>query len=133
MMNIITYQSTNPHDVDYTWLAYIILPNGQFWNVRFNGATEDIARSRVAKLWEKESNKVLARLQANPMPTDDHLFIKSAEPSSDSAQDEKRTSELGRGAHFIGKIWMRHPTEGSKRVALTEITMYEGRGYVRGR
>ena len=37
----------------------------------------------------------------------------------------------GRGKHFAGKVWMRHPAEGLKRVALTEIALYEKNGYHR--
>lgn len=58
-MNVVTYNSVNQLNPDYKWLAYIVLPNGEFWNVRFNGATEEIARSKALALWEKEKDKVL--------------------------------------------------------------------------
>jgi hypothetical protein len=37
---------------------------------------------------------------------------------------------IGRGHHFAGKVWMRNG-ETLKRVALTEIALYEKNGYYR--
>ena len=118
MTNVATYQNiSNNVSEDQRWLAYIILPTGDFWHVRFNGATEEIARSRAIALWTKENAKW------------ERLGLNKAEDDVDPWASE---APSGRGHHFAGKVWMRNG-ETLKRVALTEIALYEKNGFVRGK
>lgn len=114
-------------------LAYIVLPNGEYWGVRFNGATEEIARTKAVSLWNREQG----RFRLNQKPTNNKSFVKSAQPSSDGPQDGNSMpidpwASL-KQHHRAGKVWMRHKESRDLiSIPLTEITMYEQRGYERG-
>ena len=139
MTNVATYQNiSNNVSEDHRWLAYIVLPTGDFWHVRFNGPTEEIAREKAIALWTKENAK-WNRLGLVPglLAREDDDVIESFD--SDDAKtvmnavvvDPWTKEPVGRGHHFAGKVWMRHATDGLKRVALTEIALYEKNGYYR--
>lgn len=123
MTNVATYKNigTNVSE-DQQYLAYIILPSGDFWHVRFNGATEEIAKAKAIALWTKENAK-WDRLGLNKSNDED------SEPIATQADP---WASDGRGKHFAGKVWMRNG-ETLKRVALTEIALYEKNGFVRGK
>lgn len=57
MIKILTYQNLNGEIGDHAFLAYIVLANGRFDCVRFNGATEEIARARALAFAEKEQKE----------------------------------------------------------------------------
>ena len=121
MTNVATYQNiSNNVSEDQRWLAYIVLPTGDFWHVRFNGATEEVAREKAIALWTKENAK-WERLGLNTL---------APEEEDDGHVDPWSVPASGRGHHFAGKVWMRN-AEGLKRVALTEIALYEKNGYWR--
>ncbi len=110
--DVVTYHSENCARTELAWVAYVVLPNGEYWGVRFNGATEEIARTKAIATWnaEREKYKKLEPLVTN---------------SWDSVPEQKQH-------HFANKIWMRHKQDRTLvRVLLTEITMYEGKGYIR--
>ncbi|SRR5216684_24529 len=121
MIDIVTYQSQSCQREDLEWLAYIVLPNGEYWGVRFNGATEEIARLKAMARWNKEREKNkhhdLVPALLNKQQENDHWAALIAAPSH----------------HFTGKIWMRNAEGELKRIALTEIEMYEKNGYRRSR
>ena len=133
MTNVATYQNiSNNVSEDQRWLAYIVLPSGDFWHVRFNGPTEEIARSKAIALWTKENAK-WERLGLNKSEPEDIEPIQ-ADPWLDSQYGYDQATvqaPSGRGHHFAGKVWMRHATDGLKRVTLTEIALYEKNGYYR--
>lgn len=108
-------------------LAFIVLPNGEYWGVRFSGATEEMARTKAISLWTSEQQKV------NSQPLDKSPCADPwADVGGDNLSDKKFTSDLGRGSHLRGKTWMRHEeTRKLIAVSLTEITMYEKQGYYR--
>ena len=56
-MDTVTYHSTNAKP-DSVWMAYVIMPNGQRWNVPSYGATEKEAVDKIVALWESERAKV---------------------------------------------------------------------------
>lgn len=130
-MQIATYKISNSvesFDVP-DWLAFIVLPNGKLWDVRFSGATEEEAKLKAIELWESE------RVKAGLIPNDPAYssFVDPWSEVSSSSKPEKLTSGLGRGSHLRGKTWMRHKeTRDLIAVPLTEITLYESRGYERG-
>ena len=147
MTNVATYQNiSNNVSEDQRWLAYIVLPTGDFWHVRFNGPTEEIARSKAIALWTKETAK-WERLGLNTTVHGDAAIMNDDggpaydvfDPICDDAKtvmnavvvDPWTKEPVGRGHHFAGKVWMRHATDGLKRVALTEIALYEKNGYYR--
>lgn len=126
MTNVATYQNiSNNVSKNQRWLAYVVLPSGDFWHVRFNGSTEEIAKAKAIALWTKENAK-WDRLGLNKSDPEDELIAwESGKISTDPWASD------GRGHHFAGKVWMRHETEGLKRVALTEIALYEKNGFYR--
>ena len=126
MTNVATYQNiSNNVSEDQRWLAYIVLPTGDFWHVRFNGPTEEIARSKAIALWTKENAKWdRLKLNANSEPEPEELVA--------AGHSAGHSASVGRGKHFAGKVWMRN-ADGLKRVALTEIALYEKNGFVRGK
>src|SRR5216684_3520835 len=117
-MEIITYQTSNNVNPDMEWLAYIVLPNGEYWGVRFNGPTEEIARNKAIALWNKEREK-----------NERHGLV-PALLNKQQEIDPWAVPSYGLH-HFAGKVWMRSAEGELKRVALTEIGMYEKNGYHR--
>jgi hypothetical protein len=120
--DIVTYKSDNAARDDMVYLAYVVLPNGEYWNVRFNGPTEEIAKSKAIALWNKENAKW------------ERLGLNKSEPEEEESEPVATQADpwasVGRGKHFAGTVWMRN-AEGLKRVALTEIALYEKNGYHR--
>lgn len=112
-MHIETYKCCNPIvNAELAWLAYIVLPNGDYWGVRFNGVTEEIAKAKAIATWQHEQEK-----------------WKALEPLAD---DPWQTT-ADKQHHLAGLVWMIHKdTREKKRVKLTEITMYEKQGFERG-
>ncbi len=122
-IEIITYKVHNGSvKPGFEWTAYVVLPNGEYWGVRFNGSTEELARSKAIALWTKERSRY---------EKDDLLDKPSAELGLGIAVPTDPWSD-NRGKHFAGKVWMRNG-ETLKRVALTEIALYEKNGFVRGK
>jgi hypothetical protein len=105
MTNIVTYHSLNAKSSEQ-WLAYVVLPDGNQWLVRFTGETEEIAKAKAVRLYESECSK---------RPTDlDEDFVD------------------GRGQHFKGKAWLIHKITREKiRVPLEQVDEYLGE-YERG-
>ena len=121
MTNVATYQNISDNvPENMRFLAFVVLPNGEYWGVRFSGATEEIAKTKAIALWTKENAKWDMQ----------HRSIDDIEEYEDVPANPLVTPS-GRGKHFAGKVWMRHATEGLKRVALTEIALYEKNGYFR--
>lgn len=109
--NVVTYRSENAAREELVWAAFVVLPNGDYWGVRFNGRTEAEAIDRAIQLWNNEKAKWSKR-----------------QPENDPWADVKAEQH-----HLANKVWMIHSeTREKKRVALTEISLYEKNGYVRG-
>ena len=136
MTNVATYYNISDNvPEDQHFFAYIILPSGDFWHVRFNGSTEEVAREKAISRWTKENAK-WERLGLNKAPDIIENYKHDDEVPLDGeplATKDPWAVPSGRGHHFAGKVWMRHATEGLKRVALTEIALYEKNGFVRGK
>lgn len=134
-----SYGGTVGFNADMIYLAYIVLPNGDYWGVRFNGATEEIARTKAISTWNKEKHKWNKIEPEKDWLThsSDEVGLANADPWLDiRAQQRQECMEEGpvfkdKQHHLAGKVWMRHDVEGLKRVAMTEITMYEKQGYYR--
>lgn len=109
MVATITYHSINANPSE-CWMAYVVLPNGKRWDVQSLAATEEVAIEKLVKLYESE-------------------IVKYAK--CDVSHDEPVTS--GRGAHFVGKVWMIHSfTRNKIRVDASEVEKYEAEGYIKG-
>lgn len=112
----ITYYSSNAKP-ELAWMAYIVMPNGKLWMVPSFGATEDDAVRKIVALWESERAKVIV---GDP-------WANVNQPRANVAQEYNDKQH-----HRAGKIWMRHKeTRELVSIPLTEITMYEGKGYER--
>lgn len=69
------------------WIAYVVLPNGEYWGVRFEGQTEAIAKDKAIGLWESELAKYTKLDKSDP-------------------DIEAKSSGAGRGHHLAGKLWV---------------------------
>ena len=108
MVEVVTYKLASGNAV-WQWLAFVILPNGKLWDVRFSGATEEEARQKALDLWNAEYAKIRQE-QIDPW-----------------------ASEAQKQHHFVNTIWVIHKdTREKKRIPLTEINMYEKNGWERG-
>lgn len=95
------------------WIAYVVLSDGKLWGVYATGATDEAAKSKIGALWGNEQ----AKFKTQSSSWDD-----IAEPKSSNGKEH----------HFANKVWMRHKEDRTLvRVPLTEITMYEQRGFKR--
>lgn len=111
MTKIAVYRNCGDNGPDIDYVAYVVLPDGNYWGVRFNGSTEDDVKQKAIALWNAERAKWLKR---------DGV----ADPWADVKAEQH---------HLANKVWMIHnETREKKRVALTEITLYEKNGYVCG-
>lgn len=109
--HFITYQSTNA-PTNETWCAYLTK-----FKVFCFGATEQAAKDRAESFYRQ--------MQAKAAVQD------KSEASDLNAGKLPETGSKGRGHGNTGTVWMRHKEQGLVRVPLTEITMYEGKGYYR--
>lgn len=115
MTSIVTYHSTNAKPNE-AWLAYVVLPSGEQWLVRFAASTEAAAAEAAKARWESEQKRY-----APVSAVYDDSFAKDAAIIN------------GRGAHFAGKLWVIHQTTRElKRIDPSELDSHLGAGYVRG-
>lgn len=99
-MNIVTYEAKSAGiKPEHSWVAYIVLPNGDYLGIMFRDYTETGAVAKATAFWEEESKK----RYISAMADDDEADVKSIVYSQ-------------RGKHAAGKVWMRHKEHGLKRV-----------------
>lgn len=87
MVDTVTYSSDNAPSKE-KWMAYVVLPNGSLWMVRFTGETEQIAKDKAIRLYESERAKVPAQ------PINESAPVNNGWPSAPS------------GHHLAGKRWI---------------------------
>lgn len=110
MVDVVAYHNPN---LLPAWIAYIVLPNGEYWGVRFEGSTKRIATTKALRLWESERAKY-AKLDSSP-------------------NESVKPMQSSRGHHFAGKVWViNRATHDLKRVGQDELAAYEANGYVCG-
>jgi len=101
--NVVTY--SNP-DATPKCVGYIVLQDGNFWGVRFEGETPEVVRVKALLVWAQEQDKW---------------------------QKLDRVESVKSEHHFAGKVWMiNRTTHDLKRVGQGEVAGYEANGYVRG-
>jgi hypothetical protein len=108
MPEVITYHvaSGNPKP-GFEWTAYVVLPNGEYWGVRFNGSTEELVKSKAVALWTKEQER----------------FKRFAD--EDEEEIDVSVKVDGRGRHFAGKAWLIHKITREKiRVPKEQVSQY---------
>jgi hypothetical protein len=111
MIDVVVYHSTNSKP-DEAYLAFVVLPDGNQWLVRFTGQTAAIAEDKARRLYEAERAKFAARNQMH----EDDAEVDVAKPAAD-----------GRGHHFAGKAWMIHRVTRVKiRVPKADVASYLG-------
>src|SRR5690349_2755854 len=112
MTNVVTYFSQNAKPAEQ-WLAYVVLPDGNQWLVRFTGETEEIAKGKAIRLYESERNRLVIE---KPMRHDDSM--------TKDEEDEDITTDR-RGQHFKGKAWLIHKVTRQKiRVPVEQVDEY---------
>ena|ERR1700761_4810970 len=108
----------------WQFIAFVVLPSGKLWDVRFSGATEAEAVQKAVTLWNSEKARIESRSEIVV------CGITHSAPAPDPWADVPSAS--GRGSKFVGTVWMKNKTTNErKRVPLTEISMYEKNGFVR--
>lgn len=119
MTNIVTYHSINAKPNE-AWLAYVVLPSGEQWLVRFAASTEAAAIEAAKARWEHEKK----RYSRHNEIVDDAVKV----PAFADCQ-----APSGRGAHFAGKLWVIHQTTRElKRIDPSELDSHLAGGYIRG-
>jgi len=122
MTEVVTYYSANAKPKE-RWLAYAILPDGNQWQVRFTGETEEVAKSKAIRLYEAE----LAKYAGG-----EHKPVEQKPSDGWSAGANPWPVSQGRGAHFAGKAWLIHKETRQKiRVPVEQVEQYLGE-YERG-
>lgn len=107
------------------WIAYVVLSDGKLWGVYATGATEEAARVKISTLWESEQ----AKFKTQSSSWDD---VPNNRAPEYNAWNEAKAGVKKQEHHFSNKVWMRHKEDRTLvRVPLTEIMMYEGKGYER--
>lgn len=120
-MNIITYHSATAKP-EWSWVAYIELPNGEYLGIMFRDYTEDGVKAKAEQFWEAESKRRIHQ------PIEDRI---NEQVDRDEAEVKAITGP-GRGTHFAGKVWMVNKTLGQKRRVLPSEIATLGEGWVRG-
>ena len=110
MIEAVTYHSTNAKP-DSVWMAYVIMPNGQRWNVPSYGSTEKEAVDKIVVLWESERAKL--KLSQNGSLNDPAAF-------SASGQDGSSDGQSSRGLK-PGMVWVINKTTREKKVVTPEV------------
>lgn len=122
-LTFITYHSHNAKP-DEAWIAYVILPDGSNWGVRFTGATEADATLRARTLYEREKSRMSAMNYG-----DYGKVVDNNEPVKPSGWP---MPSVGKGAVFAGKVWMKNfVTNERARVDPSQLAEYEAKGYVK--
>jgi hypothetical protein len=112
---VVTYYSSNAKP-NQAWIAYALLPDGNIWQVRCEGASEQEASQKAINLYEAEKGK-WARL----------------EPYKHEDSDEAEYKPSGRGVGLAGKIWVFNRATGQRaRIDAAEMASYEAKGYIKG-
>jgi hypothetical protein len=93
MVDVVTYSSENANPKE-KWMAYIVLPNGELWLVRFTGETEQIAKDKAIRLYEAERAKVRA--------------TEPSEVKADGFSSNTAWPKPSSGHHLAGKRWIIH-------------------------
>ena len=100
------------------YIAYVVLPDGNLWGVRFEGSEANIVTANAIAFYEAEKVKQ-ERIRGS---SDDEVM--NFKPST--------TKTDMRGAHFVGKTWMvNHTTKQKIRVDQSQVNEYKiGRAHV---
>lgn len=99
------------------WLAYVVLPSGEQWLVRFAASTESAAIEAAKARWESEQRR----------------YQKHNETAELMVSEAVVAHASGRGARFAGKLWVIHQTTRElKRIDPSELDSHLTAGYVRG-
>lgn len=113
-IKVITYQSANAKP-DERWIGYVVLPNGQNWQVRFSGSDEQSVIANAKTVYVAERAKQTKLRGSLNSETDKDM------PADSSTH------------HFSGKMWVvNRTTHDLKRIEPSELAGYEANGYVRG-
>lgn len=116
-IKVVTYHSHNSKPEEQ-FIGYIVLPDGNQWQVRFSSNSEAAVIAKATALYRKEKERL------------NNLYGKS-DIEVDKPANHVKSS--GRGAHFAGKVWVvNRQLHDLKRIEASELASYEARGYVRG-
>lgn len=114
MTDVVTYQAHITHGFKAPpWLAYIVLPDGSLWGVRFEGATEEAVRANAIALYEKEKAKWHTSDNKTETVTHEHTNA--------------------RGQHLVGTVCMiNHGLKQRMRCKAAEVPKFEEKGWIKG-
>ncbi len=123
-VKIISYFSEEPIAPNMAWLAYVILPSGKMWDVRFNGSTKEAAIESAKRLYLSE----LARFKTNreDIENDKVKPVARGKKAPRSLPSVKKS----RGK---GQIWVVNRKTGKRaRIDPASLAEYESKGFVKG-
>jgi|ERR1700748_593622 len=110
---VVTYHSSNAPP-SRAWIAHVVLPNGEYWGVRFEGYVEESTRNRAIACWIVER----AKAKALEPHAEDEPIVGKSEPSEH---------------HNAGKVWMINTaTREKKRVSPDVAATMAAFGWERG-
>lgn len=104
-MSIITYYSATAKP-EWSWVAYIVLHNGEYLGIMFRDYTEDGVKAKAEQFWAE-----------------------NYKPVADAAVENVKKDI---GAHLIGRVWMINEVTREKRRVFPDQIEQLGAGWVRG-
>lgn len=117
-MQIITY-SSEVAKPEWRWVAYIVLPNGEYLGIMFRADSEDAVKAKAEQFYLSEKNK--AEASTKKIVND---MIKDGKIVDDIVPVQ---------AHwFAGKVWVKNLTTGEKRRVLPDQISDLGSDWVKG-
>lgn len=119
-IKVVTYFSDRPNSPNEKWSGCCILPSGQRLEIWFCAGSEQAVIERAQAFYAREKAR------------QDRLYASTkAAADNDEVEEVVRTS--GKGAQFVGKVWMLNRATGERaRVLPGEVASYAAQGYVRG-
>ena len=119
---VVTYHSANAKPAE-SWIAYVVLSNGEYWLVRCVGPTEDAATERARNLYSGELARA-KRLQSPEAYRRDNELGPKPKPEGGWT-----TAPAG---HHSGKLWVLNRSTGHRaRIDASEFAGYQTKGYVK--
>lgn len=103
-MQIATYHSENAKP-EWSWVAYIVLPNGEYLGIMFRDASEAAVKLKAEQFW-----------------TDNY------KPMAEAAIDNIINSDH----HLAGKVWVKNAVNGERRRVFPSQLAELGSEWVRG-
>lgn len=129
-IRVLTYHSENASQ-DQSWAGCCVLPNGKRLEIWFCGPTEEWVRNRAQAFYDREKVRQDQLYGSTIAAAANHLREIADDDLKKTMVDAIQAS--GRGAQFVGKVWMLNRATGERaRVLPAEVADYAAKGFERG-